>query len=906
MIKLSRVFQTSIAILAFSLHISAQQNVEIDLGSKHQKIQGFGASDAWNMDPVGRYWDTDVKEDIAELLFSTEINGNNPKGIGLSRWRFNIGGGSAEQGNSSNIDKEERRSECFITSVSGGVANYDWNKQLGQQWFLKAANDYNVHQLVAFVNSPPRFYTKNGRTNSNNSNRYGTTNLGDSNYNRFSDFLVTVLKHFDDEGIEFSQISPINEPQYEWNSGQEGCPWKHNEVYKLIEKLDRDIVAKGLNTKILLSEAADYRYLTGVKDDSDKSDIIDNYFNTSSPYYLGNFSQMLNGIGAHSYWINGSDSSINSSRASAKAKAASYGDLEVYQTEYNLLSQHYDDKLTNAIFLAKIIYADLEIAGVSMWDYWTALERERWDQKNRFYLIKLIPGGGDYASLENSGSINVDKNLWALGNFSRFIRPGYQRVSTNGAGNLNSLMGVSFVSPDQSELVTVYTNWSDSDVNIRQSLKNLPNNTYAEYAEVYITDASNDLKKVANHTLSNAFTVPDKSIVTFRVPLFNGDPTTPIVDFTPDPAKVYYIDAPVHNLRLAATGESEDPYTTNTSASGDNVKWQFVAADNDTWFIRRAAGGSKPGLRTNNTSFADMQATSSTGGWTRYEITNGSSSGTYFLTIPGGGANYRRLQVDNSGTVRMVDEGKNGTWESFRITEAGNSNNNNGSDNLVHITKRNATGFAVDGQNGAAERQNIQLWNADTSNPNQQWLEIDHGNGYYSYQKQGTNYCIDGNNGGANRQNVYLWPCDTNNPNQHWQKVDAGGGAYKLIKRNTNFALNGGSGGANEQDVNLYDASSSSQNLHWFITSLTAADKSSNLSNNKSVLIYPSPVNNIATIENASDSIINIYNINGSLVFTKTISSINETVDLTALSTGTYFAKVTGKSSINVLKIIKE
>ncbi|GAA3510911.1 hypothetical protein GCM10022393_25710 [Aquimarina addita] len=388
--------------------------------------------------------------------------------------------------------------------------------------------------------------------------------------------------------------------------------------------------------------------------------------------------------------------------------------------------------------------------------------------------------------------------------------------------------------------------------------------------------------------------------------LVNPDENSTTVGFTPDPAKVYYIDAPVHNLRLAATGESEDPYTTNTSASGDNVKWQFVAADNDTWFIRRAAGGSKPGLRTNNTSFADMQATSSTGGWTRYKITNGSSSGTYFLTIPGGGANYRRLQVDNSGTVRMVDEGKNGTWESFRIIEAGNSNNNNGSDNLVHITKRNATGFAVDGQNGAAERQNIQLWNADTSNPNQQWLEIDHGNGYYSYQKQGTNYCIDGNNGGANRQNVYLWPCDTNNPNQHWQKVDAGGGAYKLIKRNTNFALDGGSGGANEQNVNLYDASSSSQNLHWFITSLTAADKSSNLSKNKSVLIYPSPVNNIATIENASDSIINIYNINGSLVFTKTISSVNETVDLSALSAGTYFAKVTGKSSISVLKIIKE
>jgi O-glycosyl hydrolase len=215
----------------------AQQNVTIDLSTKYQTMQGFGASDAWNANYVGQ-WSTSVKEDIAKKLFSKGFDTNgNPEGIGLSRWRFNIGAGSTEQGTASNIEKEERRAECFLNADG----TYNWNKQKGQQWFLNAANNYGVEQLVAFVNSPPVHLTKNGRANSDNTNRYGNTNLKSTNYNKFSDFLVTVLKHFSDDGINFTQISPINEPQYEWNSGQEGCPWKHSETFTLVDRLNRDI-----------------------------------------------------------------------------------------------------------------------------------------------------------------------------------------------------------------------------------------------------------------------------------------------------------------------------------------------------------------------------------------------------------------------------------------------------------------------------------------------------------------------------------------------------------------------------------------------------------------------------------------------------------------------------------------
>ena len=102
--------------------------VPVDLNKTAQTIRNFGASGCWFSESVGRYWADSTKEKMAELLFSKAMDKNgNPKGIGLSAWRFNIGAGSAEQGDSSGIRQENRRVECFL-SKNG---SYDWNKQSG-------------------------------------------------------------------------------------------------------------------------------------------------------------------------------------------------------------------------------------------------------------------------------------------------------------------------------------------------------------------------------------------------------------------------------------------------------------------------------------------------------------------------------------------------------------------------------------------------------------------------------------------------------------------------------------------------------------------------------------------------------------------------------------------------------
>ncbi len=78
--------------------------VQVDPQAVCQTIDGFGASDAWQCQFVGKNWPLDKRERIADLLFSRELDPQgNPRGIGLSVWRFNVGAGTAEQGGGSGI-----------------------------------------------------------------------------------------------------------------------------------------------------------------------------------------------------------------------------------------------------------------------------------------------------------------------------------------------------------------------------------------------------------------------------------------------------------------------------------------------------------------------------------------------------------------------------------------------------------------------------------------------------------------------------------------------------------------------------------------------------------------------------------------------------------------------------------
>ena len=234
----------AIGISIWSVLNGATRTDVIDPGTKYQAIDNFGASDCWSMQKIGA-WSEKSKRCVADLLFSTE------KGIGLSCWRFNLGGGI----NPRLLGDTWRMPETF--EVAEG--RYDWSRQANERWFLRAAKARGVRQFVAFVNSPPARMTRNGLTHCDPGPH--STNLKSGHEKQFARYLVDVLKHFRDhpdpaERIAFDRVSPVNEPGWEWDGGpQEGNRAGLDDIKAIVKALHAELARQKVKTRILVPEA---------------------------------------------------------------------------------------------------------------------------------------------------------------------------------------------------------------------------------------------------------------------------------------------------------------------------------------------------------------------------------------------------------------------------------------------------------------------------------------------------------------------------------------------------------------------------------------------------------------------------------------------------------------------------
>jgi O-glycosyl hydrolase len=490
------------------------KNITIDASTLYQEIQGFSASDCWTTNYVGKYWTTDAKEGITRLLFSREIKDGTPQGIGLSMWRFNLGGGTAEQGSASDFADASRRSECIL-QADGSL---DWAHESGQQYFLQKAHEYGCNNIVLFSNTPPVYYTYNGKGYSNNG---AYSNLKSEYYDDFALYMANVANHFQQEGIDVGYISPVNEPQYNWSATtQEGSGWQNSEIKKLTTELDAALTTKGLSTKILLAETGNWEYAYKEESDVNRSNVIYSFFDSASPNYVGNLKHVAQVIGGHSYWTDNNWSTLSTVRRLLTDKVNKYN-MQVWQTEWSLLGDNYDEKdypghtaasyMDIALYMSKVIHADLTVANAASWSFWTAVDMMRWGHKNRFLLISIVPAGGVYGDITQSGTYSSTKTLWTLGNYSLFIRPGYHRIALNIDNGSDSFIGSAYLSPAKDKLVTVYTNLTKKNIAVSVHVKGL--DKAPSSIKCYTTSEAKDLSE--ENLKNDQYTISPRSVVTF-------------------------------------------------------------------------------------------------------------------------------------------------------------------------------------------------------------------------------------------------------------------------------------------------------------------------------------------------------------------------------------------------------
>ncbi|MBX6360590.1 MAG: hypothetical protein IRZ03_10985 [Acidobacterium ailaaui] len=489
--------------------------LSINLNEVHQTIHSFGASDGWTTKFIGTWTDVDKKNKIADLLFSMDtLKNGSPEGIGLSLWRFNIGAGSYEQGDSSDIATDWRREECFL-NVDG---TYDWSKEAGHQWFLQAAKKRGVKYTLGFALSPPVYMTKNGKAFNGTTNT--SMNIRPGKMGDYADFLAKVANHF-----HFDYISPVNEPQWSWgesnSASQEGTQATNEEIASLVKLLSANL--SGSSTKVVVGEAGEWDFLYGKNSDS-RGDQIAQFFSSSSSNYIGNLPNVEHAISSHSYFTTCPENTLVSIRQQVADRIKQVDPtLQTWMTEFGVLGNicgqlngyPRNTSIDYGLYVAKVLYADLTIANVTSWQWWLAVNP--YDYSDGLVYINDPSGKIDIDNCKQDGIVLESKQLWALGNYSRFIRPGMERIDVSISGYIDplsaapSLMVSAYKDEKDKELVIVLVNIS-SEVKTLELDNNNSFNIKNNLFNTYTTSAVDNLKR--SYAKPDSIVVQPKSIVT--------------------------------------------------------------------------------------------------------------------------------------------------------------------------------------------------------------------------------------------------------------------------------------------------------------------------------------------------------------------------------------------------------
>ncbi len=526
--KLNYIHTMLVSLLSCSAAF-ATMNAKVDITKTYQTIEHFGAADAWSGNLIGQWADKE-RNKVADWLFSTENDSyGNPKGIGLSLWRVNLGGGSWEQGDDSGIKTIQKRAESFLT-LDG--KQYDWKKCAGQQWLMEAAKKRGCEKFLLFVNSPHVSMTISGKAW--NSQKSAKGNLKPECYGAFADYLATIAKYFTKKGFEITYISPANEPQWMWDTGsQEGTPYYNSELARIVRELDKALEAHKLSdTKIIIAESErianlyelEYARKPRVKakhnvpDDEIVGNQIKVFFDKNSPHYVGDLKHVLKAINSHSYDSDKTVETLKEERAPLAAELEKYGigfhasefiTIPHLRTDSDMGEKGNPSEMNEALHLARVIHTDLTFTPSVTWQNWKAIEL--YDQPGRA-LVHLYPKTGDVREIEKGGYAQTSKLLWGMGNFSRFIRPNYKRVSFGGFEDIaNKTFGSAWLSPDGKRLVLVCENTKFEDEVLNLTL---PAEFNDSKVVAYQTSERMDLAKIDVPAKKN-LKLPQRSITTF-------------------------------------------------------------------------------------------------------------------------------------------------------------------------------------------------------------------------------------------------------------------------------------------------------------------------------------------------------------------------------------------------------
>ena len=339
----------------------------VDWNNVHQRIDGFGASSAWNGS-----WTTPE----ADLLFSTNNNisyqSGTYNGAGLSLLRNHI-----IYGNTTSASETLTTAETSIMQLAQGRGARVWSTPWTPAVGFKSTND--IYDSLPITNSI-----------------YGGTFLGSGNNitnlnyaSQLANYVASMRTNYNI--TNFYAISVQNEPDASVNS-YEACQWTGAQIHDFVTNLYSALAALGLSsTKIIIPESESWSGDTAL------------YTPTLAD---PNAAAEVGIIANHDYV---GDNSVGDQTTPA---ALSTSGKALWETEVSLLSGS-DSSIANGVYYAQRIYLYMTQAQANAYHYW--------------WLVAASYATGNQGLLDTSAA--PTKRLFTFGQYSRFVRPNFYRIN---------------------------------------------------------------------------------------------------------------------------------------------------------------------------------------------------------------------------------------------------------------------------------------------------------------------------------------------------------------------------------------------------------------------------------------------------------------------------------------------
>jgi glucuronoarabinoxylan endo-1,4-beta-xylanase len=448
-------FALALLTVTAATKIGYAQNCVVDWKNVHQRIDGFGASSAWrnsiSTPQAGIFFSTSNAIVYTDNLSHTTTN----NGIGLSLLRNHITYASTTSSNA-----VPGTSETSIMQQAQALGARVWSTP-----WTPAAGFKSLHDIYDTAVASTNSHGINGGSYLGSARN--ATNLAYAS--QLANYVRSMKTSY---GINLYAISIQNEPDANVTN-YEACQWSYVQIHDFTRILYDALSNAGVSsTKIMLPESqnwADYQNLAfdSLNDPTVRADV---------------------GIVA--------DHNYDGLTGPGTLTKNSYG-KPLWETEVSPGSTvPSDSSITNGVYYAQRIHLFMTQAQASAYHYW-------W----------LISGGTANAGLMDNNA-SITKRLFAFGQFSRFVRPGYYRIDAGSPGSTALISAYQNATNGSFAIVAINT---DTTTAINQTFT-LNNFSGVSMVTPWMTTSNLSLASQAPVAVVNSsftYTLPPLSIVTF-------------------------------------------------------------------------------------------------------------------------------------------------------------------------------------------------------------------------------------------------------------------------------------------------------------------------------------------------------------------------------------------------------